>query len=153
MQPPASAGDPAREPRSLCARDPRRAAGARRSRCARGQCPSGLCSRHSSNPQGASRPMNADFLPIAVTIVAFLFSVIVHENAHGLAAEHFGDPTARALGRITMNPLPHLDPIGSVLLPLTAAIAHVPLLGWAKPVPVNSANFRNPVVHNAYVAA
>jgi Zn-dependent protease len=97
--------------------------------------------------------MNADFLPIAVTIVAFLFSVIVHENAHGLAAEHFGDPTARALGRITMNPLPHLDPIGSVLLPLTAAITHVPLLGWAKPVPVNSANFRNPVVHNAYVAA
>ena len=97
--------------------------------------------------------MSPDFLPIAVSIVAFLFSVIVHENAHGLAAEHFGDPTARHLGRITMNPIPHLDPIGSVLLPITAAITHVPLLGWAKPVPVNSANFRNPVVHNAYVAA
>ena len=97
--------------------------------------------------------MSPDSLTMAVTIAVFLFSVVVHENAHGIAADHFGDPTARALGRITMNPIPHLDPIGSVLLPITAAITHVPLLGWAKPVPVNSANFRNPVVHNAYVAA
>jgi Zn-dependent protease len=97
--------------------------------------------------------MTPDFLTIAVSLFAFLFSLVVHENAHGLAAEHFGDPTARALGRITMNPVPHLDPIGTVLLPLIAAITQVPLLGWAKPVPVNSANLRNPVVHNAYVAA
>jgi len=95
--------------------------------------------------------MTPDFLTAAVGLVAFLFSVIVHENAHGLAAEHFGDPTARSMGRITMNPLPHLDPIGSILLPVAAYLSGVPFLGWAKPVPVNSANLRNPVVDNAYV--
>lgn len=86
-------------------------------------------------------------------LVVFVFSVIVHENAHGIAAEHFGDPTARSLGRITMNPLPHIDPIGSVVLPLLAYFWHIPMIGWAKPVPVESSNLRNPVVHNAYVAA
>jgi len=94
-----------------------------------------------------------DILPQVVGFVVFIFSVIVHENAHGLAAEHFGDPTARAMGRITMNPLPHIDPIGSVLLPLAAMLSGVPFIGWAKPVPVNVANLRNPVVNNAYVAA
>jgi len=97
--------------------------------------------------------MTPDFLTAAVGLVAFIFSIIVHENAHGLAAEHFGDPTARSLGRITMNPLPHIDPIGSILLPVASYLSGVPFLGWAKPVPVNSANLRNPVVHNAYVAA
>lgn len=97
--------------------------------------------------------MTPDFLTAAVGMVVFVFSVIVHENAHGLAAEHFGDPTARALGRITMNPIPHLDPIGSLLLPIAAYLSGVPFIGWAKPVPVNPANLRNPVVHNAYVAA
>jgi Zn-dependent protease len=97
--------------------------------------------------------MNADFLTIAVQLVAFIFSVVVHENAHGLTAEHFGDTTARDMGRITMNPLPHIDPIGSILLPLVGRLSGVPFIGWAKPVPVNSANLRNPVVHNAYVAA
>jgi Zn-dependent protease len=97
--------------------------------------------------------MNADFLTAAVGLVAFIFSVIVHENAHGLAAERFGDSTARDLGRITMNPIPHIDPIGSILLPLAAFLSGVPFLGWAKPVPVNGANLRNPVVHSAYVAA
>jgi Zn-dependent protease len=97
--------------------------------------------------------MTPDFLTGAVTLVAFLFSIIVHENAHGLVAERFGDPTARELGRITMNPVPHLDPLGSVLLPIAAYLSGVPLFGWAKPVPVNPANLRNPVVHNAYVAA
>jgi Zn-dependent protease len=97
--------------------------------------------------------MTPEFLTAAVGLMTFIFSVIVHENAHGLAAEHFGDPTARALGRITMNPLPHLDPIGSLLLPLAAYLSGIPFLGWAKPVPVNPANLRNPVIHNAYVAA
>ena len=97
--------------------------------------------------------MTPDFLTAAVGLVAFIFSVIVHENAHGLAAERFGDPTARELGRITMNPIPHIDPIGSILLPLAAFLSGIPFLGWAKPVPVNGANLRNPVVHGAYVAA
>ncbi len=97
--------------------------------------------------------LNENVLMIAVSYVAFLFSLVVHENAHGWTAERFGDPTARDLGRITMNPLPHIDPMGTVILPLASAIWQIPLLGWAKPVPVNSANLRNPVVQNAYVAA
>jgi Zn-dependent protease len=97
--------------------------------------------------------MDIDLLSGVVGFVVFLFSVVVHENAHGVAANHFGDPTARAMGRITMNPIPHIDPVGSVLLPIVAFISGVPFIGWAKPVPVNTANLRNPLVHNAYVAA
>ena len=94
-----------------------------------------------------------------VAYLAFLFATVIHENAHGLAADHFGDPTARKLGRITMNPLPHIDPVGTVVIPLIMFFSSftgagvVPLIGWAKPVPVNSANFRKPLVHDAYVAA
>ncbi|UCG50572.1 MAG: site-2 protease family protein [Candidatus Latescibacterota bacterium] len=94
-------------------------------------------------------------LQFLVGYAVLLFSLVVHENAHGLAAERLGDPTAREMGRITMNPLPHLDPIGTVLIPLIMIVSpyRVPLIGWAKPVPVNSGNFRNPIVHDAYVAA
>lgn len=97
--------------------------------------------------------MSTDPLTIAVGFIVFVFSIIVHENAHGIAAEYFGDPTARMMGRITLNPIPHIDPVGSILLPGVALISQVPFIGWAKPVPVNSANLRNPLVHNAYVAA
>jgi Zn-dependent protease len=96
--------------------------------------------------------MGMDPLTAAVGFVVLIFSIIVHENAHGMVADHFGDHTARMMGRITMNPLPHIDPIGSVLVPLIAMTQGF-MFGWAKPVPVNSANLRNPVVHNAYVAA
>ena len=92
-------------------------------------------------------------MQMLVGFMVFVFSIVVHENAHGLAAERFGDPTARDAGRITMNPLPHVDPVGSVVLPLFAFVSNIPFIGWAKPVPVNSANLRNPIVHNAYVAA
>ena len=92
-------------------------------------------------------------LEIIVSVAVFVFSVVVHENAHGVAAERFGDSTARDSGRITMNPLPHIDPIGSVILPVLAIINTLPPFGWAKPVPVDSSNLRNPFVHNAYVAA
>jgi len=94
-----------------------------------------------------------ELLPGIVGFVVFIFSVIVHENAHGVAAEHFGDPTARYSGRITMNPIPHIDPVGSLLLPAVAIMSGIPFIGWAKPVPVNPMNLRNPLVHNAYVAA
>jgi len=97
--------------------------------------------------------VDLDFLAKIVAFAVFIFSIIVHENAHGVVAGYFGDPTARAMGRITLNPLPHIDPIGSILLPVVAVASHVPLIGWAKPVPVNPANLRNPLVHNAYVAA
>lgn len=92
-------------------------------------------------------------LPLLVAAVVFIFSVIVHENAHGLAAERFGDTTARDMGRITLNPIPHIDPLGTIIMPALMLITGVPLIGWAKPVPVNPANFRNPIVHDAYVAA
>jgi len=93
------------------------------------------------------------FLEALVGFVVFVFSVVVHETSHGLAAERFGDYTARMAGRITLNPLPHIDPVGSVLVPVLAYISHIPFIGWAKPVPVVSANLRNPRVHSAYVAA
>ncbi len=88
-----------------------------------------------------------------IGFAVFVFSVVVHETSHGRAAEYFGDSTARDSGRITFNPIPHIDPVGSILLPLMAFISHIPFIGWAKPVPVNPSRLRNPFVHNAYVAA
>ncbi len=72
-----------------------------------------------------------------------IFSVVLHEVAHGYAARSQGDPTAAMLGRLSLNPIPHLDPIGSLLVPGMLAVAGAPILGWAKPVPVNPRNFRN----------
>jgi Zn-dependent protease len=77
-------------------------------------------------------------------IAVLIFSVIIHEVAHGLMADQLGDPTARYAGRLTLNPLPHLDPIGSVLLPLISFYAGGFIFGWAKPVPYNPYNLRNP---------
>ncbi|MBI5004223.1 site-2 protease family protein [Candidatus Kaiserbacteria bacterium] len=76
-------------------------------------------------------------------LIILIFSAIVHEVMHGVAAEWLGDKTARYAGRITLNPLPHLDPIGSILLPLTLALSHSPIwFAWAKPVPYNPYNLR-----------
>lgn len=73
-----------------------------------------------------------------------LFSLSIHECAHALAADHCGDDTPRFMGRITLNPIAHIDPIGTVLLPLFMMFSGVPFLfGWAKPVMVNPRNFRN----------
>ncbi len=80
----------------------------------------------------------------ALIIVIILFSVILHEVMHGYMALRFGDHTAEYAGRLTLNPLPHIDPIGTVLLPLLLIITGSPVLfGWAKPVPVNPYNFRD----------
>lgn len=81
---------------------------------------------------------------LIIYICVLIFSVIVHEVFHGLMAEKCGDPTAREEGRLTLNPLPHLDPFGSILMPLFAFISHIPVPGWAKPVPINPYNFNNP---------
>jgi len=97
--------------------------------------------------------MSNEVLTQVLGFAVFIFSIIVHENAHGLAAEYFGDPTARSMGRITMNPVPHIDPVGSVLLPLFALVSGVPFIGWAKPVPVDSSNLRNRLTNGAWVAA
>jgi len=78
------------------------------------------------------------------SLVILLFSVIIHELAHGYVAYFLGDPTAKYEGRLTLNPLKHLDPFGSVILPLLLFIAGSPFLfGWARPVPVNPYNFRD----------
>jgi Zn-dependent protease len=83
----------------------------------------------------------------------FLFSVILHEIAHGLAAEHFGDKTARKLGRITLNPISHIDPFLSLILPGLLIFSGSPIIfGGAKPVPVNAMVFKNPRREMAYVA-
>jgi Zn-dependent protease len=79
----------------------------------------------------------------ALYAVPLLLGVITHEVAHGWVAEKLGDPTARLMGRITLNPLVHIDPIGTVLLPLTLLLVNSPFLfGWAKPVPVLFSNLR-----------
>jgi Zn-dependent protease len=83
-------------------------------------------------------------LEAALMAVVLLFSIIIHEVAHGYVALLNGDPTARMLGRITLNPVPHIDVVGTIILPLLLLISHAGILfGWAKPVPVNPLNFRN----------
>ncbi|MFA5991214.1 MAG: site-2 protease family protein [Candidatus Doudnabacteria bacterium] len=82
---------------------------------------------------------------ILITFIILIFSAIVHEVSHGLMAEHLGDDTAREEGRITLNPIPHIDPFGSILLPLVLLSIHSPIIfGAAKPVPVNFNNLRDP---------
>jgi len=90
--------------------------------------------------------MNLEHVVIVFQIIAFLFAISVHESAHAWMANLRGDPTARMLGRITLNPIKHIDPVGTVLLPVIAALTHLPMLGWAKPTPVNPRNFANPVL-------
>lgn len=88
-----------------------------------------------------------------ITLVILIFSAIVHEVMHGVVAEKLGDNTARLEGRITLNPIPHIDPFGSILLPLILLLAHSPvILGAAKPVPVNFSNLRNPRLGMALVS-
>jgi len=86
-----------------------------------------------------------DIVGVIFQLIAFLFAISIHESAHAWTAHWCGDPTARMLGRVSLNPLKHIDPVGTVLLPLVAAFAHVPVLGWAKPTPVDPRNFKNPV--------
>jgi len=82
-----------------------------------------------------------------------LLSLSVHEAAHAWTADRLGDPTARQLGRITLNPLAHIDWIGTVLFPLIAMLSGFPLFGWAKPVPVEWRNLKNPRRDFAVIAA
>jgi len=90
---------------------------------------------------------------IAVFALPILFAITVHEAAHGYVARYFGDSTAERLGRITLNPLKHIDPIGTLLLPALTVMLGGILFGWAKPVPVNFANLRNPKKDMLWVAA
>jgi Zn-dependent protease len=92
---------------------------------------------------------------IEIVIIAFIFimSVIIHEVAHGLAALWLGDPTAKYQGRLTLNPARHIDPIGSVLVPLITYLAGGFIFGWAKPVPYNPYNLRDQKYGPALVGA
>src|SRR5436305_6640942 len=96
--------------------------------------------------------MDMKIVIIAFSIVAFLFAISVHESSHAWMANRLGDPTARMLGRISLNPIRHIDIVGTILLPALAVISHVPLLGWAKPTPVDTRNFKNPMLDDVLTA-
>ena len=81
-----------------------------------------------------------NFLSFLVLIV----SITIHEFCHALAADRLGDPTPRSLGRLTLNPLAHADPIGTIFLPLLSVFTGIPTIGWAKPVVIDPYNFKNP---------
>lgn len=83
---------------------------------------------------------------IALWLLPLVFAIVFHEVAHGWTAYAFGDPTAKEARRLSLNPLRHVDPIGTVVLPLILAVAHAPIFGWAKPVPVRAERLRNPRV-------
>ena len=90
---------------------------------------------------------------IAIYALPVIFAITVHEAAHGFAARYFGDMTAEREGRITLNPLKHIDPIGTILLPALTLLVGGILFGWAKPVPVNFSRLRNPKRDMLWVAA
>ena len=88
----------------------------------------------------------------ATWLIPLVIAIVCHEVAHGWVANAFGDPTARRLGRLSLNPLRHVDPLGTVALPLLLAVSGAPVFGWAKPVPVVAARMRNPRFHMVLVA-
>jgi Zn-dependent protease len=89
--------------------------------------------------------MTVQHVNIVFQLIVFLFAISFHESAHAWMANRCGDPTARMLGRISLNPIKHIDPVGTVVLPLFAMLTGIPVLGWAKPTPVDPRNFRNQV--------
>jgi Zn-dependent protease len=101
-----------------------------------------------------SLDINANLIgEFILNMVAFLFSASVHESAHGWTSSYFGDDLARSQGRISLNPVVHIDPIGTLLFPAIAFFTHVPLIGWAKSTPVNPLAWRNKRVANFWVSA
>ena len=90
---------------------------------------------------------------IAINAIPLIFAITIHEAAHGYAARYFGDNTAYMLGRVSLNPLKHIDPVGTILIPLMLILASSPfLIGYAKPVPVNFGRLRNPRIDSIWVA-
>lgn len=86
-----------------------------------------------------------DIVDLVFKAIAFLFAISIHESAHAWMANRCGDPTARMLGRISLNPIRHIDPFGTILLPAIGLIAGGAVFGWAKPTPVDPRNFRHPM--------
>jgi Zn-dependent protease len=89
---------------------------------------------------------------IAIWAVPVLFAITLHEAAHGWVASKLGDPTARQLGRITLNPIKHIDPMGTIVIPLALVMLSGFIIGWAKPVPVDPRHFKQPLLDMALVA-
>ena len=85
-------------------------------------------------------------------LIVFLFAISFHESAHAWMANRCGDPTARMLGRISLNPIRHIDPVGTILLPAIALFTGLKVIGWAKPTPVDPRNFQNPVLDDILTA-
>jgi Zn-dependent protease len=84
--------------------------------------------------------VDLDVTRVLLAFTVLILSLTIHEAAHAFSADVLGDPTARQLGRVSLNPMVHIDPIGTVLFPLLSLFSPVPLIGWAKPVPVNIRN-------------
>lgn len=97
--------------------------------------------------------MNNPFYLAATVIVPMVFAIVLHEIAHGWAARLLGDPTAYERGRLSLNPLKHVDPMGTIILPGMLKLLGLPVFGWAKPVPVSYARLRSPKRDMALVAA
>ena len=97
--------------------------------------------------------MDINFAQVFIAFIVLLFSLTVHEMAHAWTADRLGDPTARLLGRVSLNPMVHADLIGTILFPLIAMTTGAPLIGWAKPVPVNSRRLHHPQRDFVLVAA
>ena len=97
--------------------------------------------------------LDINFAQIFISFIVLLFSLTVHEMAHAWTADRLGDPTARLLGRVSLNPIVHADPIGTILFPLIAMVTGAPLIGWAKPVPVNVRRLSQPRRDYMLVAA
>jgi Zn-dependent protease len=95
--------------------------------------------------------MHFDPAQVFFDMVAFLFAISLHEAAHAWTANRCGDPTAKMLGRITLNPLRHIDPFGSIIIPLIGMISGIGFIGWAKPTPVDPRNFRRPMADDILV--
>ncbi len=96
--------------------------------------------------------MSFDPARIFFDMVAFLFAISLHEAAHAWTAARCGDPTAKMLGRITLNPLRHIDPFGSILIPLIGMLSGIGFIGWARPTPVDPRNFKRPVADDILVS-
>ncbi|MES2204844.1 MAG: site-2 protease family protein [Pseudomonadota bacterium] len=90
---------------------------------------------------------------IAAAIIPVLFAITLHEVAHGYVANRFGDPSAKILGRLTLNPLKHIDLVGTIIVPALLLTFGGFIFGWAKPVPVNDRNMKNPRIDMIWVAA
>jgi len=88
--------------------------------------------------------MTETLYSIATWLVPLTIAIVFHEVAHGLVARRLGDPTAERMGRLTLNPIKHIDTIGTIVLPIILALSQAPIFGWAKPVPVRADRMRNP---------